>query len=296
MSLWNLSQGLHFGFSTISLAKVWIKHLFKETRHDFNPRCVSLCFCLFCSIEVNCCIYYSVLVFKFVFVDLLLSLTIEATVILPVVLVWSVEDQAAVCTVGLCRRAHEPQTCWSNATGRAKASNWQAARVDNSKFSVNHIRSHKHLHKVNISWMKKTSIIHLISHQCLQRCPQFFISGCRVSVDCRRLDQALSKWLDDYWTGIILHLIGVTPGTELSLVVLQVFKVDKSHISQQWFVHFWKHLYVLLLKAITNYKCTVFFQVIWRTCWVKNRSFSCWIMHRFRSAMSYCIWNRSSQN
>lgn len=181
------------GFSTISLTKVWIKHLFKETRHDFNPRCVSLCFCLFCSIEVNCCIYYSVLLFKFVFVDLLLSLTIEATAILPVVLVWSVEDQAAVCTVGLCKRGHEPQTCWSNATGRAKSSNWQAARVNNKKFSVNHIRSHKHLHKVNISWMMKTSIIYLLSHQCPQRL-QFFISGCRVSVACRRLDQALSKW------------------------------------------------------------------------------------------------------
>lgn len=69
MSLWNLSLGLHFGFSTISLAKVCIKHLFKETRRDFNPRCGSLCFCLFCSIKVNWCIYHSVLALKFVFVD-----------------------------------------------------------------------------------------------------------------------------------------------------------------------------------------------------------------------------------
>lgn len=124
------------GFSTISLTKVWIKHLFKETRHDSNPRCASLCFCLFCSAEVNWCIYYSVLVFKFVFVAPLLSLTIVATVILPVVLVWSVEDQAAVCTVGLCRRAHEPRTCQSNATGRAKASHWKEAQLNNRKMSV----------------------------------------------------------------------------------------------------------------------------------------------------------------
>lgn len=69
MSLWNLSLGLHFGFSTISFSKVCIKHLFKETRRDFKPRCGSLCFCLFCSIEVNWCIYHSILVFKFVVVD-----------------------------------------------------------------------------------------------------------------------------------------------------------------------------------------------------------------------------------
>lgn len=73
----------------------------------------------------------------------LLSLTNEATVILPVVLVWSVEDQAAVCTVGLRTREHEPQTCRSNATGRAKASNWQEAQLNEKlNFTVNHIRSH----------------------------------------------------------------------------------------------------------------------------------------------------------
>lgn len=44
MSLWNLSQGLHFGFSTILLTKVCVKHFFKETEHDLNPRCGSVCF------------------------------------------------------------------------------------------------------------------------------------------------------------------------------------------------------------------------------------------------------------
>lgn len=70
MSLWNLSQGLHFGFSTISLAEVCVKHLFEESRQDFNPRCGSLCFCLSCAVEVNLCVDHSVLVFEFVFVDL----------------------------------------------------------------------------------------------------------------------------------------------------------------------------------------------------------------------------------
>lgn len=88
--------------------------------------------------------------FKFVFVDPSAFSDLEATVILPVVLVWSVEDQAAVCTVGLCARAHEPQMCQSNTTGRAKASNWQEARL-NKRILEYATSDPTHLQKVNIS-------------------------------------------------------------------------------------------------------------------------------------------------
>lgn len=122
MSLWNLSQGLHFGFSTISLTKVWIKRTYKETKPGFSPRCASLR--LVYSVPQRwVCVFLTVSYCLRLFLwTPLLSLTNEATVILPVVLVWSVEDQAAVCTVGLCRG-----TSLKRVRVMQQASNWQKA-------------------------------------------------------------------------------------------------------------------------------------------------------------------------
>lgn len=136
MSLWNLSQGLHFGFSTISLTKVWIKRTYKETRPGFSPRCASLFF-VYSAPQRWVCVFFTVSYCLFLWTPLL-SLTIEATVILPVVLVWSVEDQAAVCTVGLRRG-----TSLKRVRLMQQASNWQKASETKREIQcVNHIRSH----------------------------------------------------------------------------------------------------------------------------------------------------------
>lgn len=67
MSPWNLSQGLHFGFSTISLTEVSFKHPFVESTCDFCPRCARLGLCLPRCVEEILFIYQTVSGFEFVF-------------------------------------------------------------------------------------------------------------------------------------------------------------------------------------------------------------------------------------